>query len=290
MESIDTWPFRIAVPNDVGCVIRGRVSGPCGFAASRIKRHHVVLIHGFKGFMDWGFFPDMARRIAERDRIAVAFNMSGSGIGEDLETFSDPDAFARNTCSRELRDLALVREWIHAGGAPGVDSERATLIGHSRGGAIALLHAAVHAEIRAVVTWAAIATVDRFDAPTKAAWRQRGSILIRNARTGEDQRIDAALLDDIETNHERLDVIAACRRLKVPTLLIHGAADQAVPPQEMELLASNIPREYRHTLLVPGAGHTFGVTHPMPTQVATGIDSAWEVVASSTLAMIERQD
>lgn len=284
MHASDTIPFQLAIPDEPRQVIRGRLRGPRSFAASGKRRPHVILIHGFKGFMDWGFFPDIARRVAERDLVAVSFNMSGSGIGEDLETFSETENFAQNTYSRELRDLELVREWIRAGHAPGVDPERAALIGHSRGGGIALLHAADHAELRSVVTWAAISNVDRFDADTKAMWRARGCHFIRNMRTGVDQRVDVALLDDIEKNRSRFDLEAACRRLAVPTLLIHGGADDAVRPTEMQTLAARIEPQLRSTLLIPGASHTFGVSHPM----VSGNAEAWETVARATLAMIER--
>lgn len=284
MSRTDTLPFELAVPDAPHRRIRGRLHGPSGFATARRRLPHVVLIHGFKGFMNWGFFPDIARRIAEREMIAVAFNMSGSGIGPDLETFSEPEAFAQNTISDELRDLQRVRRWIDEERAPGVDPESASLVGHSRGGAIALLHAADRAEIRSVVTWAAVASVDRFDADTKTMWREMGFLLLRNARTGQDQRIDLALLDDIERNRSRFDVESACRRLAVPTLLVHGGADETVPPGEMERLAASIPLARRQTLLVPGASHTFGISHPMTSRPA----EAWETVARATLAMLER--
>ena len=51
------------------------------------------MLHGFKGFTRWGFFPELSRRIAESGMVAVRFNMSGSGVGSDPESFSEPDAF-----------------------------------------------------------------------------------------------------------------------------------------------------------------------------------------------------
>ncbi len=284
MSTTETFPFELEATADPGRVIRGRLHGPRGFVTSRRGLPHVIVIHGFKGFMNWGFFPDIARRIAEREMVAVAFNMSGSGIGTDLETFSEPKAFAQNTISRELQDLELVRRWIGGCHAPGVNPENAALIGHSRGGGLALLHAADHSDVRSIVTWAAVSNVDRFDANTKAMWREHGSRVIRNARTGEDQRLDVALLDDIERNRARFDIEAACRRLEAPTLLVQGDADDVVRPREMETLAARIDASLRNTLLIPGASHTFGISHPM----RAGTVEAWEAAASATLEMIER--
>jgi pimeloyl-ACP methyl ester carboxylesterase len=294
-ELTQKYAFRIEDPEEPERIIRGWIEHPTG---ANEKLPHVILVHGFKGFMDWGFFPELSRRIALRNMVAVRFNMSGSGVGEDPLTFGDPEGFARNTCSRELEDLERVREWIagstrdsaHRGDhgdleaiRRAIDPERALLWGHSRGGAIALLHASEHPDCRAVVTWAAVATLDRFDEATKAAWRRQGQIFIHNYRTGDDHRIDLDALEDLESNRARLDVRAACSRLRTPALLVHGAADETVPIEEFESLAAAIPPELRQTLRIPGAGHTLGVEHPM-----RSIPAAFERAAEACLGMLER--
>ncbi len=50
----------------------------------------VVICHGFKGFMDWGFFPYLAELLADRGFVAIRFNLSGSGMkpGDELVSFS----------------------------------------------------------------------------------------------------------------------------------------------------------------------------------------------------------
>src|SRR5947208_17017621 len=62
----------------------------------------VVLVHGFKGFTRFAFFPYLADRLTDARISVVGFNFSGSGIGEDMETFTDVDAFEENTYTREL--------------------------------------------------------------------------------------------------------------------------------------------------------------------------------------------
>jgi alpha-beta hydrolase superfamily lysophospholipase len=93
-------PFEI--PGTGGRVIRGEVRLPPR------ARGSVVLVHGFKGFARFAFFPFLAGQLAANGLAAVSFNFSGSGVGEDMETFSDADGFAENTYTRELQDLALV--------------------------------------------------------------------------------------------------------------------------------------------------------------------------------------
>ncbi len=233
--------------------------------------------------MDWGFFPDMARRIAAHGLAAVRFNASGCGVGEDLETFSEPEAFARNTLSREIEDLETVRAWIRSGGAEGIDPGRTSLIGHSRGGGLAFIHASERGDCRCVVTFAAVASFDRFGEQEKHLWRRQGFLPILNARTGQTLNLDVSALEDLERNAARFDVPAACRRLGAPTLLVHGTADESVPARESEILFSSIVPGQASMLLIEGSGHTFGVRHPM-----TDSPEPWERVAEATLEMILR--
>jgi dienelactone hydrolase len=144
-------------------VIRMRVEGPAGYLERAERLPYVLLLHGFKGFMHWGFFPELSRRVARAGLVAVSFNFSGSGVGERQEEFTEEEAFARNTYSRELEDVARVGRHVASGVLAGVDPARGAIVGHSRGGGIALLHAAEVGDYRSLVTWSAIDEVDRFD-------------------------------------------------------------------------------------------------------------------------------
>jgi uncharacterized protein len=281
VSSIESRLFRLTDPDDPRRIIRGRIDAPTEGTTHGSKRPIAILLHGFKGFMDWGFFPDMARRIASRGFVAVRFNASGSGIGEDLESFTDADAFARNTLSREIEDLGRVRHWIRRGGVEGVDTERTSLVGHSRGGGLALVHAAEARDCRCVVAWAAVSTFDRFDEPTKSIWRQRGFLPILNARTGQELRLGVSALEDLEAHRERFDVPRACAIVQNPALLLHGTADESVPFAESEILLSSFAPGRAARIPIEGAGHTFGVRHPM-----TESTKAWERVASATLDVL----
>lgn len=278
MIPVERRPFRLVHPDDPGRILNGAIDAPVRHAG---RLPHVILLHGFKGFMDWGFFPEIARRIAEQGFAAVRYNASGSGIGEDLETFTETEAFARNTLSSEIEDLERVRAWIRGGNLADIDPGRASLLGHSRGGGLALIHAAERADCRCVVTWAAVATFDRFDEETKALWREHGSLPFMNARTGQGLRLDVTALEDLEANRERFDVPAACRRLKTPLLIAHGTADESVPYQESRILADATDVANRRVLELVGAGHTFGIRHPMKNST-----ESFERVAGATLEML----
>lgn len=224
-------------------------------------RPAVVIVHGFKGFKDWGMFPPFAERLARAGMTAVSFNLSGSGVDARGES-TLPDRFARNTYSAESEDLALVVDALHAG-ALGVPAPPALgLVGHSRGGGIAVLHAAADRRTRALVTWAAIDHTDRWPDVTKRAWRAQGSIEIANARTGQIIPLETDILDDLDRNAEALDIGAAAGRIDVPWLIVHGTVDEAVPFQEAEGLLKASGRNATRLMPVEGAGHTFGAAHP----------------------------
>jgi dienelactone hydrolase len=225
------------------------------------SRPAVVVVHGFKGFKDWGMFPHLAERLARAGFTAVSFNLSGSGV-DDAGEFSLPDRFGHNTFSAELQDVRRVLDALMNGelGVPAPST--LGLVGHSRGGAIAALQTAGDPRVRALVTWAAISRVERWAADQRATWRAAGHTEIQNARTGQILPLYTDVLDDIEQNAESLDIEAAARRIRVPWLIIHGTEDESVQFSEAESLKAASSRRKTRLLPIKGGGHTFGATHP----------------------------
>jgi len=221
----------------------------------------VVVVHGFKGFKDWGMFPHLAERLARGGFSAVTFNLSGSGVDDGGE-FSLPDRFGHNTFSAELQDLERVLDALMSG-ALGVPVPSAlALVGHSRGGGIAVLQTARDSRVRALVTWAAISRVERWPEDQRGAWRAQGHTEIQNARTGQILPVYTDVLDDIEQNAETLDIAAAAARIRVPWLIIHGTEDESVRFTEAETLKAASRRNKTELLAIERGGHTFGSTHP----------------------------
>ena len=129
----ETVPFTLQGPT---ALLHGLVDLP----DEPGERPAVVICHGFKGFMEWAFFPALAALLAERGYVAVRFNLSGTGMRPGDERVTDPDAFRANTYSRELAELLAVLDATGQSIAPGrVDRGRIGLVGHSRGGGDALL-------------------------------------------------------------------------------------------------------------------------------------------------------
>ncbi|HET8773601.1 MAG TPA: alpha/beta fold hydrolase [Thermoanaerobaculia bacterium] len=243
--------MQFTIASEEGLAIRG------DFEAAEDPRALVVIVHGFKGFKDWGFFPWTAQRLMQHRLAICRFNMSRSGIGDDPETFSRLDLFEHDTYSTQLRDLAAVVR--HAQRQfPDLPT---FLLGHSRGGGVVLLGAEEVPNLRGVMAWAPIARVDRWDAATQREWRKRGVLEVENARTKQIMRMSPVILDDYDANAARLDILAATSRLRVPLLVLHGGRDESVPVAEGRLIASRAAES--SLVVLHRASHTFNAIHPL---------------------------
>jgi pimeloyl-ACP methyl ester carboxylesterase len=219
----------------------------------------VVLVHGFKGFKDWGFFPPLAERLARAGFSVVSYNASGSGVDDGGE-FAYPERFGRNTFTSERRDLERVLAAVDDGSLGIRRPHSIGLVGHSRGGGMAILATVGNPRIGALVTWAAISTPDRWSDELKRRWRETGFLEIRNQRTGQVIPLYPDILDDIEQHRSELDILGAAARITVPWLALHGALDETVPLREGEQLAASAGRlEFK---VIEKTGHTFGTVHP----------------------------
>jgi dienelactone hydrolase len=229
-------------------------------------RPAIVVAHGFKGFKDWGMFPRLADRLARAGFATVTFNVSGSGV-DDTGEFVWPERFGRNTFSAELHDLGLLMDALVRGEVGVAPPTAIGLVGHSRGGGIAVLHAARDRRVQALVTWASISSVERWSPHEVMEWREKGEKEIVNARTGQRLALYTDVLDDVERNAGgSLDVLGAAARLQIPWLIAHGTEDEAVSHLESEALRAASPLPTTRLLAIEGAGHTFGAGHPWDAQ------------------------
>lgn len=255
----ESLPFTLETPTG------DRLHGVADLADGDGCRPAIVVCHGFKGFFEWGFFPHLATLLAARGFHVVRFNFSGAGMRPGDELVSDLEAFRQATLSRDLEELLLVLEAVGSTVAGGrISPDGLGLMGHSRGGGTALLAAAGErwiGPIRALVTWSAVASFDRFSPEEKEEWRRGGELVIVNARTGQELPLGRAVLDDLEAHRDDLDLSAAAARRTAPWLIVHGDQDETVPIAEAHRLhsAARPPVEME---IIAGASHTFGVQHP----------------------------
>ena len=247
-------------------------------------RNGVVMCHGFKGFARWGAWPLLAQALNERGLNAVAFDFSGSGVGPDRESFTELDAFANNTYRQELEDLDAV---VKHSTTQGWTSRDCGLFGHSRGGATTIFYAADSDRVSTLVTWASIATIERWSDEQVRDWQDRGYTEVVNSRTGQVLRInESALTECVRESRYGLDVERAAERVRARWLIVHGDADDVVPVGDARALAqANARGDHGNVvelLIMEGAGHGLGASHPLaavPDELQTAISATADFFA-----------
>jgi uncharacterized protein len=243
----------------------------------------VVVLHGFKGFKDWGMFPPFSERLARAGFMVVTPNVSGSGV-DDRGEFAYPERFGHNTFSAELEDLRRVVDALFQGELGLPPPPALGLMGHSRGGGTSILQTARDPRVRALVTWSAISTIERWPPEERAAWRKAGVNQIKNVRTGQILPLYTGVLDEIDARPEALDIQSAARRITVPWLLAHGTADESVPLREARALLAASPQA--RFLPIEGGGHTYGAVHPwkgMTPELEGLFDASIEILSQALL-------
>jgi uncharacterized protein len=223
-------------------------------------RPAVVVLHGFKGFKDWGMFPPFSERLARAGFTAVTPNVSGSGV-DDHGEFAYPERFGHNTFSAELEDLRRVINALVQGELGVPPPPALGLMGHSRGGGISILQTARDTRVRGLVTWSAISTIERWSPEERATWRKAGVNQTKNMRTGQVLPLYTGILEEIDAKPAELDIQSAAGRIAVPWLLAHGTADESVPLREARALEACATSSVRF-LPIEGGGHTYGAVHP----------------------------
>lgn len=222
----------------------------------------LILVHGFKGFKDWGFFPFTAESFAKCGYFVISFNFSHNGISGNNYNHFNIDNFAENTVSLEISELIQIIN-AYKNGFFGDDVyNHIGLVGHSRGGGVAILSSLVD-KVNAYVVWASVARFDRYTERQKAEWRKQGFVEVLNSRTNQMMRMNIRLLEDIENNKDAsLNLEKAVSNLNRPLLLIHGTEDLTVPIAEGEQIYRWSDKSMTEFEKIPACGHTFDIVHP----------------------------
>lgn len=228
----------------------------------------VLFLHGFKGFKDWGAFPDACAELSQAGFAVLAMNFSLNGVGESMTEFDQLDLFARETLSQDLDDVGSVITALKDGevAVPDevqLDSDTVGIIGHSRGGHTAVAASAEYPEIKCLVTWSAVADYNaRWSSEMVSDWEEKGVTEIINGRTGQIMPVRKIVYEDALENADRLMAVKRVEELNIPVLFVHSRGDEAVPFSEAEKLYDHCSSEEKEILLMPNSGHTFDTSHP----------------------------
>src|ERR1700690_4417983 len=122
-----------------------RIYGELRFCPTSAQEPAVIVCHSFMAFKDWGFFPYIADALARAGFVAVSFNFSLNGVVENGNRITDFSSFEKNTFTQELNDLNVVIDSVMNGevGRGQINPQQIVLLGHSRGGGIAIVQTSV---------------------------------------------------------------------------------------------------------------------------------------------------
>jgi pimeloyl-ACP methyl ester carboxylesterase len=218
----------------------------------------LIFMHGFMGFKDWGCWHLMERYFIAAGYAFCKFNVSHNGTTkENTTTFSDIKAFSENSYTKELEDLNKVIDWVDEK-THGLAT--ISVIGHSRGGGIAIL-AGRNSKLKRIIALAAISDIEsRFPSGQQLAlWQEKRLLFVHNGRTKQDLPMKYAQYVDFQENKEQLTIETNCKERTTPLLIIHGSKDQSVLPYNAQQLAQ---WSGTSAVIIEGASHTFGAAHP----------------------------
>lgn len=221
----------------------------------------VIFAHGFKGFKDWGTHNLVAAYFAQHGFRFLKFNFSHNGTTpEHPLDFVDLIAFGDNTFSIELEELNYVIDFA-CNGSLTPSAKQVSLIGHSLGGGICIIKAAEDSRVDKLITFASIANFHNlWPKEQEAQWKIQRVIYVDNARTKQKMPLKVTLLEDLERNPGRLNIVAQAAQVTQPWLITHGDKDMGVPLKQAEQLKAAQPDA--ELLVIKGGDHVYGASHP----------------------------
>jgi pimeloyl-ACP methyl ester carboxylesterase len=235
------------------------------YKESKQPKPVVIFCHGYKGFKDWGAWNLMAKAFAKAGFFFVKFNFShnGGNIEQPID-FPDLEAFGNNNYTKELDDLETVIDWISNSThfSKEVDTNKLSLIGHSRAGGIVSIKAEEDKRVSKVITLAGVCDYKKRTATTSELkqWKIDGVKYVLNGRTKQKMPHYYQFFEDFNTNEIRLTIKRAVENLTVPMLIIHGDSDTSVFINEAERLHQWKPDSQLE--IIEGANHVFNTSHP----------------------------
>jgi esterase/lipase len=179
--------------------------------------------------------------------------------------FPNLDAFAENNYSKELEDLGDLIDYLHSMDNPyfeEINPNHLILIGHSRGGGIAILKASEDDRITQIVTWASVSDFgSRMGSDQEiAAWKKDGVKYVLNGRTKQQMPHNYQFYEDFKANEEHLHIESAVKKIQIPQLIIHAIDDPSVNYDASKSIKAWNPKS--ELIPIADSDHVFGASHP----------------------------
>ncbi|ADV67336.1 alpha/beta hydrolase family protein [Deinococcus maricopensis] len=194
----------------------------------------VLMLHGFTGSRsaDHRLFPLLSRYLVRLGIASLRIDFRGSGDSEG--------DFSEMTVTREVEDAHAAMAYLRR--QPGIDPERAMLLGFSLGGMVAAL-AAPDVRPHRLALWAPAL-------PEVMLPHLRGGLMPSAISDFGGWPLGRAFLQELP----RLKPLEAAGRWGGVARVFHGDADRSVPPEMGVRYARALGCD---AVGIPGANHTF---------------------------------
>ncbi len=228
----------------------------------------VILIHGFRAFKDWGFFPYFANKLNEAGYISACIDFSLNTVIDKEKSIFDMEKFAINTVSQEILEINSFIEDIVSGkvltkSENNLWNKQIYLIGHSLGGALAISVASKNDNIvKKLVTINSISDFDIYTEKQKEKWFNLGYKEFFDSNTNQTFRLNLTFLTDRLTYSGNKSVASMVSKLNIPYLILHSENDITVSLKASDILYNASNKQYTEKIILKHTNHTLGVKHP----------------------------
>ncbi|MCK4556183.1 MAG: alpha/beta fold hydrolase [Candidatus Aminicenantes bacterium] len=229
---------KIHFENSQGTKLCGILSNP----TDDTTKHMIILCHGFSTGKDGRTYMRLEEILNEKGISTFRFDFFGHGESEGK--------FEEITTSEAVDDVLKAIKFIK-----GLDYKRIGLVGSSFGG-MASIFAASQSDDLYILTLKSPVSDYKSMSETRRSeqeledWKDIGFLEVEGPDR-EMRRLNYSFYEDAE----KVDAYKAAKQIKVPTLIVHGDADETVPIEQSIRTASLI--ENCHLEIIEGCDHTY---------------------------------
>lgn len=198
-------------------------------------RDLLIIGHGVTGNKDRPFVIGLADAVSAEGMPVLRFSFAGNG--------DSGGKFAECTISKEVDDLKAVLTAAEANGY------RITYAGHSMGGAVGVLTAAVDDRIRHLISLAGMVETEAF------YQREFGEEIPGEGCMWEEPAcpLSKVFMEDLKSIKT---TAPKASDIDVPWLIVHGTADDVVPIEDSKRIYAKA-NEPKKLVEIPNANHVF---------------------------------
>jgi alpha/beta superfamily hydrolase len=199
------------------------------------NRHLLIIGHGVTGNMDRTLIVKLAEAVADQGLPVLRFSFSGNG--------NSGGHFEESTISKEIQDLqCVINSVVEQGWRP-------IYAGHSMGGAVGALTAAIDSRIQLLISLAGMVETEQF------CNKEFGMLTPGNGNMWDDENcpLSPGFVKDMK---QIKSVLPRASGIEIPWLVVHGTNDDLVPVADSRSLITN-HEETRQCIEIEGADHLF---------------------------------